>query len=81
MIIMKKKIKTTKKPLSRKTNFQANQAPIYIFCFRVGNYTSDQQQQPSYGGPRSYGNDLNQYPPGSGDDYKRYLNQNIKQII
>jgi hypothetical protein len=29
------------------------------------------------------GNDLSQqYPPqASGDDYKRYLNQNIKQII
>jgi hypothetical protein len=46
----------------------------------IGNYTNDQPQQ-NYG-PRSYGNDLNQYPPGStGDDYKRYLNQNIKQII
>lgn len=50
----------------------------YSYC--LGNYTND---QPSYGGQRSvgYGNDLGQYPPGSGDDYKRYLNQNIKQII
>lgn len=48
----------------------------------LGNYTTNDQQQPSYGGPRSYANDLGQYPPGSaGDDYKRYLNQNIKQII
>jgi hypothetical protein len=46
----------------------------------LGNYTND--QQPSYGAPRSaYGNDLGAYPPASNDDYKRYLNQNIKQII
>ncbi|XP_070494956.1 heterogeneous nuclear ribonucleoprotein 27C-like isoform X3 [Chironomus tepperi] len=46
-----------------------------------GNYTNDQPQ--SYGGPptrSTYGNDIGQYPP-TGDDYKRYLNQNIKQII
>jgi hypothetical protein len=47
----------------------------------LGNYANDQQSF----GPRSYanmGNDLNQqYPPGSGDDFKRYMNQNIKQII
>lgn len=48
----------------------------------TGNYTNEQQSF----GPRSYGNmgnDLNQqYPPqASGDEYKRYLNQNIKQII
>ncbi|KAG5675266.1 hypothetical protein PVAND_005180 [Polypedilum vanderplanki] len=59
----------------------ANNKPPSDYSYgNYGNYTNDQQQ--SYGGPRSaYGNDLNQYPPGSGDDYKRYLNQNIKQII
>jgi hypothetical protein len=50
----------------------------------LGNYANlgNDQQQPSYGGPRSAYNDLGPYPPGSGEaDYKRYLNTNIKQII
>lgn len=47
----------------------------------LGNYTNDQPQSYGGGGPRStYGNDIGQYPQ-AGDDYKRYLNQNIKQII
>lgn len=48
----------------------------------LGNYTNDQPPS-GYGGPptrSTYGNDISQYPP-TGDDYKRYLNQNIKQII
>lgn len=54
---------------------------IFLFI-PLGNYTNEQQSF----GPRSYGNmgnDLSQQyqPQASGDDYKRYLNQNIKQII
>lgn len=62
--------------------------PVQLLTSKIisnspGNYTNEQQSF----GPRSYGgnmgNDLSQqYPPQtSGDEYKRYLNQNIKQII
>lgn len=49
-------------------------------CDSLGNYANDQQSF----GPRSYGNmgnDLNQQYQPPNDEFKRYMNQNIKQLI